>query len=1356
MVKKYIKGVIRSPREYIVVFLGAILMTAPRGFSQTPSFRWAEKICPVQGYQFSFGRIQTPLLATDPTGHIYAAGLFSGQTVFGDTILTSTTSENYRNIFLAKYDDLGGVVWVTHVLPYGADHSTEDILGDIAVDKDGNCYVSGYTFSGYTSDSPTGGFLAKYNSAGTLLWATNVCYSSYDGPDEIVRGVAVDSSGNIYVTGSFYARYGANFSGTIIPDGFSNHRSYLVKYNESGERLWLRMSSIDGDAYAYGVAVDSSGNPIITGAVSGSNTLFEGVSLQSRDSTSDVMVVKYDSDGNVFWAKSGGGSGTDRGRSVASDTAGHISIMGQIGGDAVFEDTTVLGVGYSDLLIAQYDSDGALLWVTNAGSDRKNTYGDDVTMDTMGNTYVTGYFNSPLVLFGDHSLSSAGRDDGFLAKYDSQGDASWAKSIGGSGYDFLGGCAMDGQGHLYTAGICGFYGNDAVIDGITLTGAVMFVAQLYGATEATSPVVSNVRASQRSGTKLVDIWYDVSDSDGDLVDVSIGIESGIYAVSATGLTGDIGTNLVCGTNKKVTWDAGADWPGNFSILTITVTADEGSASTSLSVDTRDDVLSVSIDSPSPGLNWFVGNSITFEAVVSNANGTLSYAWDLDGDGTNDNAFTQTASASYSSDETRKVSVEISDDDKTASASLWVATGKACLPNEPAVNPVPDPDGGKCLNIDGETPIDFYESQKANGFVMIVHGMRSSSAAGWVREMGSGIQDQLALDGPPNICLYDWEDWANPSKLNNDIVLDILQIKPAGRIHGERVAEWIDQQIKAGNIDPAAPIHLIGHSAGGFVVGEAGYLLTTRQFPEYFPPEFDVYYHDDIESLQVTMLDTPYPVLRDINDYPDPGCLEQIVSSWYGTLEALEVSETDHYKRLYRSRFGDTLFDIKANRATHFSDDHGYACQWYIDTIKNGDHEGFYYSPVLDNGFYPVDAQSAPLAMVAQAAEEPFSVQTSTNISLTGFSSFGNVAAVSNEYTITELANAGLYKTIEFPEHVRTLQFDYQFTGTGDGDFLSVHVGSNQCVCIGIDTALSRSNFVATTGWIREFAGTTDQLTFKLVSRGESNAVLVIKNIELVCSLDSDGDGISDDDESNSGFYISEYDTGTDPSSPDSDGDKTDDGDEMVAGTDPTSSSSYFHVTTDTASTGTPSEHIVINWESVADRVYNVLWTPSLAEEPFQPLETGIQYPQNSYTDTVHTVESSGFYRVVVMRANYDADGDGLPNDWEEQYAATDARVDADSDGFDNLAEFIAGTDPTNKASFFAAANSTADINGTNCFIVEWISVPDRQYRVLWSTNLVSGFQTLETGIEHPQNSYTDTVHSAESQGYYKVDVQMKP
>ncbi len=92
----------------------------------------------------------------------------------------------------------------------------------------------------------------------------------------------------------------------------------------------------------------------------------------------------------------------------------------------------------------------------------------------------------------------------------------------------------------------------------------------------------------------------------------------------------------------------------------------------------------------------------------------------------------------------------------------------------------------------------------------------------------------------------------------------------------------------------------------------------------------------------------------------------------------------------------------------------------------------------------------------------------------------------------------------------------------------------------------------------------------------------------------------------------------------------------------------------------------------------------------------------------------------------------------------------DSDIQSNLEEYIAGTDPTNSASFFAVTNGWA-VN----FLVEWSSVTNREYKVLWAESLTNSFVQQGLMIDFPQNSYTDTAHNAESTGFYKVEVQLK-
>ncbi len=133
------------------------------------------------------------------------------------------------------------------------------------------------------------------------------------------------------------------------------------------------------------------------------------------------------------------------------------------------------------------------------------------------------------------------------------------------------------------------------------------------------------------------------------------------------------------------------------------------------------------------------------------------------------------------------------------------------------------------------------------------------------------------------------------------------------------------------------------------------------------------------------------------------------------------------------------------------------------------------------------------------------------------------------------------------------------------------------------------------------------------------------------------------------------------------------------------------------------------------------------------------------------------FNVVVSSADPDSDGDGIPDWWELLYfggitncIGTDH---ADSDLQNNGEEYITGTDPTNGASFFGFTNAVPMVAG---FVIQWDpSVSNREYAVSWTNDLSGTFTSLVSGIEFPQNSYTDTVHGAEGGGFYKVEVQLK-
>ncbi len=126
----------------------------------------------------------------------------------------------------------------------------------------------------------------------------------------------------------------------------------------------------------------------------------------------------------------------------------------------------------------------------------------------------------------------------------------------------------------------------------------------------------------------------------------------------------------------------------------------------------------------------------------------------------------------------------------------------------------------------------------------------------------------------------------------------------------------------------------------------------------------------------------------------------------------------------------------------------------------------------------------------------------------------------------------------------------------------------------------------------------------------------------------------------------------------------------------------------------------------------------------------------------------------------DEDEDGLPDYWERHYygGATNANPAAAASNGVNTVEdaYIADLNPTNSSSFFTITELADADGGTTNYVIRWPGVTNRQYNVLWGTNLLTGLSTIVSNLPAtpPENSYTDTVHGAQNAGFYKVEVEM--
>ncbi len=344
--------------------------------------------------------------AVDAQGNVYVTSSFRDPAHIGSQVLTS---RGLHDMFLAKWDPAGEVLWVQQ-----AGGTETDVGAALAVDAAGNVYLTG-SFSGTAQFGETnltsgGGrdmFLAKYDPNGLLRWA---CAGG--GVDrDIGYHLGTDAEGNVYVAGTFrnYAEFGPE-----VVSGIGLEDIFLVKYAAAGSVLWARSSQESGAVFCQDLRLDAEGNVFLTGYFSDrvtfdTNTIYSGTG-------SDLFLVKYDPDGNAAWAASGGSdSESDYSGCLGLDARGRVYLVGTFNGSATFGTNQVTNPGLSSLFVVQYDQAGNVLWVQQA--DALNSgylICTDAAVDPAGGVHVVGYFSEGAA-FGTNVFSSRGQSDMFVA-----------------------------------------------------------------------------------------------------------------------------------------------------------------------------------------------------------------------------------------------------------------------------------------------------------------------------------------------------------------------------------------------------------------------------------------------------------------------------------------------------------------------------------------------------------------------------------------------------------------------------------------------------------------------------------------------------------------------------------------------------------------------------------------------------------------------------------------------------------------------------------------------------------------------------------------------------------------------------
>jgi len=413
-----------------------ILLGFSKANCQTPDWVWARS-----ANSGSSGLGEGRIVTTDKFENIYVTGQYRDTISFGSFVLLGGSA---YEIYFAKYDSSGNIKWAK------CNGGSGTAVGyGIGTDNIGNSYLMGY-FGGtiiFDSDTlisaTTELFITKFDSFGNVLWAKRA-----GGLGNLFAFAGTtDKFSNSYLTGFFTSSLFIFGTDTLNNPGGVD--LFLVKYDSSGNEIWARSAGSTNNTEALGIATDIEGNVYLTGVFNVPTVQFGSFTLSNMGGY-DIFIVKYNSAGNVIWAKSAAGNDWDEGIGIAADESQNVYITGYYRSSKIaFGSDTIFNSGTYNTFLAKYDSIGNIIWVNKIGGTLSEI-GYSIFADKNGKVYLTGRITSPSVVFDTITLQfpNGGNDPMFIASYDSSGHILFAKVLT-SGGDDANGIVAGPSGNIY-------------------------------------------------------------------------------------------------------------------------------------------------------------------------------------------------------------------------------------------------------------------------------------------------------------------------------------------------------------------------------------------------------------------------------------------------------------------------------------------------------------------------------------------------------------------------------------------------------------------------------------------------------------------------------------------------------------------------------------------------------------------------------------------------------------------------------------------------------------------------------------------------------------------------------------------
>jgi hypothetical protein len=392
---------------------------------------------------------------------LYVVGYFDGEIDFGpagkhaapvDTkppAKGTPVNKSPSDAFLAKLGADGKIAWAK---TFGA--GRDDVANGVAV-RGNTIVVVGNFLDKLTIGEfshPAAGsddlFVAAFDPKGDAQWLWTAGGIDSDGANCVIA----TPDGGWLVGGSFSAE--ATFGDTVLKSRGGTD-AMMIKLKASGDVDWVRQFGGRYNDTILHLAVDARGNIYVQGQFKDTSDWGGAPLVAHGGSDNDIVLAKYDLNGDPIWAKGFGNAFNDVAGGVAVDPAGNITMVGSFDKSVSFvEGDEHTALGESDIFVARLDTDGKLGWARTYGAEREDI-AQGVAVDAAGNSVTTGWFQGS-VDFGKGPLVSKGNKDVFALKLDAKGGLVWAERWGDHDHDQGRAIALDDKGAVFIAGIYRF------------------------------------------------------------------------------------------------------------------------------------------------------------------------------------------------------------------------------------------------------------------------------------------------------------------------------------------------------------------------------------------------------------------------------------------------------------------------------------------------------------------------------------------------------------------------------------------------------------------------------------------------------------------------------------------------------------------------------------------------------------------------------------------------------------------------------------------------------------------------------------------------------------------------------------